>query len=226
MALSTQVYGADLWQARLAAAWDRASDELKADARAAKLCELILRWNRRADADSTGAVACLFWKNQLGSKVLQSDRAGKPPPAEISDEQLLKALVSGAAELHKAWGRLEVSYGEVFRVGRRGGTRTWPVGGGSVPGMATPRAISFDPTGDGKTHLGRSGQTSVQVVQLTRPPRSWTLLPLGQSDHPTSRHFDDQAEKLFSPGKLKPTYFLDQAELLKNVESQKVLHMR
>jgi acyl-homoserine lactone acylase PvdQ len=224
MALSTQVYNADLWQARLAAAWDKAEAQRKADPRAAQLCEQILRWNRRADADSTGAIAYLFWKNQLGKKALQTDRAGQPPPAEVTDEQLLKGLAQGAEQLHKQWGRLEVKYGEVFRVGRQGGKKTWPVGGGSVLGMATPRAIGFELTGDGRTFLGRGGQTSTQVVQLTRPPRSWTLLPLGQSDHPTSRHFDDQAEKLFSVGKLKPTYFLNQAELLKNVESKKVLY--
>jgi hypothetical protein len=35
--------------------------------------------------------------------------------------------------------------------------------------------------------------------------------------------YDDQAEKHFSPGKLKPTYFLNKEELLKHVESKKVL---
>jgi len=35
---------------------------------------------------------------------------------------------------------------------------------------------------DGKTFLGRGGQTSTQVVQLSKPPRSWALLPLGESD--------------------------------------------
>jgi acyl-homoserine lactone acylase PvdQ len=223
MALSTQVYNADLWQARLAAAWDKTDSKLKTDAMAGKLYELILRWNRRADADSTGAVAYLTWKNQLGDKALQSDRAGKAPPADVSDAQILKGLVTAVADLQGKWGRLDVPYGEMFRVGREGGKKTWPVSGGSVPGMATPRAVGFTANSDGKTFLGRGGQTSVQVVQLTKPPRSWTLLPLGQSDRPTSKHFDDQAERLFSPGKLKPTYFLDRAELMRHVESQKVL---
>jgi acyl-homoserine-lactone acylase len=223
MALSTHVYNADLWQARLAAAWEKADAKGKTEAKAGKLCELILRWNRRADADSTGAVAYLSWKNQLGKKALQADRAGQTPPADVTDEQLLKGLVTAAADLHGKWGRLDVQYGEMFRVGREGGKKTWPVGGGSVPGMATPRAIGFSPNGDGKTFLGRGGQTSVQVVQLTKPPRSWTLLPLGQSDRPTSKHFDDQAERLFSPGKMKPTYFLDRQELMRHVESQRVL---
>jgi penicillin amidase len=223
IALSTQVYGADLWQGRLAAAWEKAPAVMKGNAKIAGMCEQILRWNRRADPDSVGAVAAFYWGGQLGAKALQATRAGQPPPGDVTDEQLLEALVKGAAERDRVWGRADVKYGEMYRVGRRGTGRTWPVGGGSVLGLATPRAISFDPSGDGKTFLGRGGQTSVQLVQLTRPPRSWTLLPLGQSDRPDSKHYDDQAEKLFSPGKMKPTYFLDREGLMKNVESRKVL---
>jgi acyl-homoserine-lactone acylase len=223
VALSTRVWGADLWQARLATAWEKSGAKERGGDEAKRLCELILRWNRRADADSTGAVAFRFWMEALGPRASNPTRAGEPPPKDITDAELLRALASGAADLQKRWGRLEVKYGEVYRVGRRGTGRTWPVGGGSLPGLATPRAISFDANGDGKTYLARSGQTSVQLVQLTRPPRSWTLLPLGQSDRPDSKHYDDQAEKLFSPGRLKPTYFLDREELLRHVQARKVL---
>jgi acyl-homoserine lactone acylase PvdQ len=221
IALSTQVYNADRWQAKLVAAWKKAGAKAKKNPDLARLVDLIVRWNRRADADSRGALAYYVWKSGLGKDVLLADRAGRTPP-DVPNEKLLKALVSGAALLKHRYGKLEVRYGDVFRVGRDGGKRTWPVGGGSVPGLATPRAISFA-TKDGKAFLGRGGQTSTQVVQLTKPPRSWTLLPLGESDHPESKHWDDQAEKLFSPGKLKPTYYLDKPELLKHVESKKVL---
>jgi penicillin amidase/acyl-homoserine-lactone acylase len=224
IAMSPLVYNAELWQARLVNAWQRADAVVKADAKAAKLYELIVRWNRREDPDSTGAIAYRFWKEQLGDKVRQSDRAGLPPPEQVTGEQLVHVLAAGAEALFRQWGRLEVSYGEVYRVGRAGSSRTWPVGGGSIHGMSTPRAISFEPQKDGRTFLAHGGQTSTQVVQLSNPPRSWTLLPLGESDHPSSKHWDDQAEKLFSPGKLKPTYFLDKEELLKHVESTKVLH--
>jgi acyl-homoserine lactone acylase PvdQ len=132
-------------------------------------------------------------------------------------------LTTGGTQLLKDWGRLEVKYGDVYRVGRKGGKQTWPVGGGTVPGMATPRAIGFQLQPDGKTYIGQGGQTSTQLVQLTNPPRSWTFLPLGESDDPASKHFDDQAEKLFGPRKLKPTYFLQREELERVAESRKVL---
>jgi acyl-homoserine-lactone acylase len=224
IAMSPSVHNAELWQARLAAAREKAGEQLKDDGKAAKLYDHIVRWNRRTDADSVGAIAYKFWKDQFGDKVRQQDRAGQKPSDSLTDEQLLNALAAGAKELEKQWGRLDVAFGEVYRVGREGSSRTWPVSGGSVPGMATPRAINFDKAADGKTYIGKGGQTSTQVVQLSKPPRSWTLLPLGESDHPNSKHSDDQAEKLFSAGKMKPTYFMDKPELLKHVESTKVLH--
>src|SRR5262245_19907959 len=85
MALSTEVYNADLWQARLAGvAWDKT----KAGPEALKLTDLTLRWTSRADADSTGALAYLYWKSQLGDKVQESARAGRTPPDDVTDAQL------------------------------------------------------------------------------------------------------------------------------------------
>ena len=83
-------------------------------------------------------------------------------------------------------------------MGRQGAARTWPVSGGSLrdAGMATPRAISFAKRG--QEMVGHTGQTSTQIVILTKPPQSYMVIPLGESDHPDSPHFDDQAEKLFS----------------------------
>jgi hypothetical protein len=43
------------------------------------------------------------------------------------------------------------------------------------------------------------------------------VLPLGESDHKDSPHYDDQAEKLFSLSKAKPSYFLNRRELEKHV---------
>jgi hypothetical protein len=49
------------------------------------------------------------------------------------------------------------------------------------------------------------------------------VIPLGESDDPRSPHFDDQAEKLFSKARAKPTYFLDRKELEKHATARKEL---
>ena len=71
------------------------------------------------------------------------------PPANITDAELLAAIGKAADWLKSSFGSVRVPYGRYFRVGRQGGDRTFPVGGGSLSGgannvaMATPRAISF-----------------------------------------------------------------------------------
>jgi hypothetical protein len=71
--------------------------------------------------------------------------------------------------------------------------------------------------------IGQGGQTSTQIVILSKPPKSYMVIPLGESDHSDSGHFDDQAEKLFSKSIAKPTYFLDRKELEKHVTRREEL---
>jgi acyl-homoserine lactone acylase PvdQ len=148
-------------------------------------------------------------------------------PATITDEQLTAAIHKASKWLKSTFGSVKVAYGTYFRVGRKGGGRNWPVGGGSLNGgannvgMATPRAITF--AGLGKEMVGQGGQTSTQIVVLTNPPKSYAIIPLGESDHKGSGHWDDQAEKLFSKSKAAPTYFLDKAELMRHITAKKVL---
>jgi acyl-homoserine-lactone acylase len=219
IAVSPAVYGADVWQKLLKTAWESADARLKADKHVAELYSLIEKWNRRCDAESTEALAFLFWKEQFPPIVTAYDKAGFPPPKEVDHKMILAALTKGTEKMLAAFGRLDVRYGDVYRVGRAGTGRDWPVSGGSVDGMATPRSISFDSIRDKKNpHLvGHGGQASTQIVLLTNPPKSWSILPLGESDDPKSPHYDDQAQKLFSPSRMKPTYFLDKAELLKHL---------
>src|SRR5947208_11565178 len=40
-------------------------------------------------AEKKGAVAYLYWKRQLGQKVMTMDRAGMPPPTDLAHEQML-----------------------------------------------------------------------------------------------------------------------------------------
>ena len=237
IAFSAQVYHAELWQARLKAAWAKAAGQPSASsassdgangrspvtAEATEVFDLIQKWNRQSDAESEGALAYYAFKKALGPEAGRQVEV----PADITDDQLIAAVGKASEWLRSNFGSLRVPYGKYFRVGRRGGDRTFPVGGGSLSGganavgMATPRAISFSPVG--KEMVGAGGQTSTQIVVMTNPPKSFAIIPLGQSDHKESGHWDDQAEKLFSKSKAAPTYFMDKSELMKHVTAKKVL---
>jgi acyl-homoserine-lactone acylase len=200
-AFSTQVYKAETWQERVR----------KADPDGA-FAKMLTGWNRRTDADSRPALAFYLFKMELG----KGGSEAMEPPASLTDDQVRAALESAELRLHSEFTPDSV-YGTFFRVGREGAGRTFPVGGGSLreAGMAVPRAIGFKSIGG--EMVGQSGQTSTQIVLLKKPiPESYMILPLGQSDHKESGHFDDQAQRLFSLAKAKPTYFMNRAEMQKH----------
>jgi acyl-homoserine lactone acylase PvdQ len=236
IALDNHCYQYERWTAALKDADNKYGAPRKNDADYQAGLQEILAWNGRSDRDSRAALKFYYWRQGV-KKVLGDSYAGtvakladymaalgkpkKNPEAPGEDES--KAMVEGLAaamrtmrENHKS---LDVVYGDVFRAGRDG--KSWPVGGGSFQeeGMATPRAIGFGAPQADHTRWGGSGQTSTQVVILTRPIQSWTQPPIGQSDRPDSPFYRDQAEKLFSPGRMKPTWYR-KSELLKHLHSR------
>ena len=218
IAVSPRVYQAESWQALLENAGAPPESDLKT------FYERIIGWNRRTDPDSVGATAYKYWKDGLGATLARVVDSGQVAEGTLTPKQLHKALRDGRDRLHSHFGSLEVTYGRVFRVGRKGGDKDYPVGGGSLraSGMATPRAIGFEERPD-HTFLGHGGQTFTQVVILTRPPYSFTVVPLGQSDRSGSLHWDDQSRQLFSKSQFKSSYFLDRVELMKHVKTARAL---
>jgi hypothetical protein len=161
IAFSSQVYHAELWQARLKTAWATATGSSSASsvpangpggraavtADAIEVFDLIQKWNRRSDADSEGALAYYAFKKGLGPEVGRQVEV----PATISDDQLIAGVTKASEWLRSTFGSIRVPYGR-HHVGRQGGDRTFPVGGGIAPGrpnngIAAPRAISFGPVG-------------------------------------------------------------------------------
>ena len=218
LAFNPEVYHAEQWQDRVRQAW-KGGPETSKSGPVAEINNLISRWNRRSDADSEGALAYYAFKKGLGGDLSRKVE----PPSDLTDEQVLNAMNKAADWLKQKFGSVHVPYGKYFRVGRQGGTRTYPLGGGSVSeaGMATVRATSFGAVGE--EMVGHGGQTSTQIVLMTDPPESYTVVPLGASDHKESGHWDDQAEKLFSQSKAVRTWFMNREGLMKHVTARKTL---
>ncbi|MFN7993392.1 MAG: penicillin acylase family protein [Bryobacteraceae bacterium] len=203
IAFSPQIWHAELWQERIHKA---APDS--------DFGKMLVAWDRRTDPDSRPALAYYLFKMSL-----ETAKKAVDPPDGLTDDQVRAALAK-AGERLKSEFPADATFGTLFRAGRQGAAHTYPVGGGTLTeaGMATPRAISYEKAG--KEMVGHGGQTSTQIVILTKPPQSYMVIPLGESDHPDSPHFDDQAEKLFSKSRVKPTYFLNPKELEKHVTAR------
>ncbi len=235
-AVDEHCYGFERWVAALGSAHRQFGAAFQDNPDYQAALNEIEKWDGFARAGSTAALKFHFWRTAvnrgLGAKIREVNaqlndfmaavRRSEVRPGSLTPEQqkaLTQGLADGMATLRRAFGRLDVTFGEVFRVGR--GDQSWPVGGGSLveEGMGTLRAIRFENPRPDHTRWGTSGQTSTQIIILTRPIQSWTQPPIGQSDRPDSPFYRDQAEKLFSRGQMKPTWYAKD-ELLKHVHSR------
>ena len=244
MALDRRVYQAERWTDQLDLALARQGPP---SADAATLADSLGSWNHVANADSTAALFYYEWRHALGELlgadaaaalakkiddwlVLLREPKSSQPLSTTEQQQLVTALEIAGRTIRERHGSLDATFGDVFRVGRTDSNDqvSWPVGGGSLgnEGMATLRAIGFDPPRPDGRRWGNRGQTSTQVVFLTDPITSFTQPPIGQSDRPDSPHYRDQAEKLFSPARMKPAWFAKEELLDGNVLSERTIEYR
>ncbi|MEN6428535.1 MAG: penicillin acylase family protein [Phycisphaerales bacterium] len=239
LAYATDVhpYGVERWLEVLKLADAAFGSEHQTDADYAEGIRDLSAWDGDLRHDSKTALKYYCWRRQLvddhGSQAV-SDAArridyypaalGKPAPEiDLSNEELQAAAVSFAnamARVKSDHGSLDATYGDMFRVGRD--DVSWPLGGGGDYGTTTLRNIGYGRERGNHPRWGDRGQTSTEIIVLSKPVRSWTYVPIGQSDRPNSLHYRDQAQKLFSPCTMKPTWWLPE-DLAGHIESRTVV---
>ncbi|HRI87444.1 MAG TPA: penicillin acylase family protein [Candidatus Hydrogenedentes bacterium] len=237
-AVDAKLYGADRWLEALKQADQALGGEVRKDPAMSAALDELLAWDSELLPESKGALKYYYWRRQAEKdandiynalrKRINNFRAplGVPSSPVALDENEKKALITafanGMADLKSDFGSLDKVYGDVFRVGR--GEKSFPCGGGGDGGldMTTLRNVSYSQEREDHTRWGRGGQTSTQIVVMSKPVKSWTYVPLGQSDDPASPHYMDQAEKLFSKGRLKESWWTPE-ELAKNVAKRTVI---
>lgn len=233
-AVDVHPWGAERWIQALKMAHEKFGDRFREDDGYQAGMTDLLAWNHDLDRDSSGALKYAYWREQLTREPnraavdavdglitnFAAATGGPDLPLELSDDalQVMVQALSGAMALIKEhWGSWDAVYGDRFRVGRD--DRSWPVGGGGGHGTRTLRSMGYQAERDDHTRWGRSGQTSTQIVSLTKPIQSWTFVPIGQSDRPDSPHYTDQAEQLFSQRQMKPSWWLPK-DLAGNIQSR------
>ena len=181
---------------------DRVLDDLLAAARrhggatAQRAADVLDGWDRRADADSRGAVLFAAWAQaalERGGESLfavpWSDQAPVTTPDGLADPRSAAALLEeAAAQAEAAHGRLDVAWGEVYRL--RAGMVDLPASGG--PGeFGLLRVLYFAPTED-EHPQAVFGDTYVAAVEFADPVRARVLLTYGNASQPGSPHVGDQ----------------------------------
>jgi len=209
---------------------DRILDDLfaaieKSDSEKAKEAKAILEdWDRKADTDSKGMVLFYNWAR----KFLRGQRpifvepwdTGNPhlTPDGIYDPAGAVSLLENAAmEVETKFGRLDVPWGEYYRINYNG--KDLPANGidGSVGvfRVASPGSADED-----HMYVG-SGDSWVGVIEFGDEVNAKVLLSYGNATQADSPHNGDQLE-LFSRQELRDAWFT-KAEVKANTARIEIL---
>ncbi len=224
IAVDTYVDRIDRWQQALGSALAAHADRFSSLKPAVALLQ---EWDGYVSADSRAAPLFRLWRRACrerdsGVPALQIEQAAELTSA--GQIALLEALDRAVHDIKALRDRIDVAWGELHRIKR--GDDSWPVAGLRADGVSTLRSVRFTaPDANGVSYASGGQLCTTIVVLKENHVVSYSLTPFGQSGDPQSAHYADQAEKLFSPGRLKPTWY-QKSELLKNLESRQTLEFR
>jgi acyl-homoserine-lactone acylase len=212
--MSTRMIMADRILPDLIAA-ARASGDADASAAAA----VLEKWDRSSDAGSQGAVLFEHWYNlyKADSKSPKDDRWGATYPAfrvEFSPLTPLTTpeglrnpaaavpfLAQAARELQKQFGRLDIAWGDVYRVVLVDHDVSYensvPLinvpGAGSSEPFGAMRKVFYYPSPEPNPKFAYDGDTYVQAVEFTpKGAVAKALIGYGNASRPGSPHITDQ----------------------------------
>ena len=147
------------------------------------LIERLQAWDRKANKNSFGAGTFAVLYDQLRpfySKI--------PEPKIFPASYIIQALRNTKEYLLKHFNTTDVKLGDYQKLVR--GSKELPIFG--LPDVIT--AMSSRPYKDGKVKVV-SGESYIELIRFTdKGPEIESVISYGSSDHPDSKHYDDQME--------------------------------
>ena len=147
------------------------------------LIERLQAWDRKANKNSLGAGTFAVLYDQLRpfySKI--------PEPKIFPASYIIQALRNTKEYLLKHFNTTDLKLGDYQKLVR--GSKELPIFG--LPDVIT--AMSSRPYKDGKVKVV-SGESYIELIRFTdKGPEIESVISYGSSDHPDSKHYDDQME--------------------------------
>jgi acyl-homoserine-lactone acylase len=194
-----------------------AGDSLKP--KLAEQIEMLRNWDRRWSMSSVPTALAVFWGEELSRRVGRAARqAGMSADDYIltksTPEERLQALAAASAKLASDFGSWKTPWGDINRFQRLTGDIVQPFNdaGPSIPvGFTSSRwgslaSFGARPYPGTKKWYGTSGNSFVAVIEFGDSVRAIAVTAGGESGHPASKHFNDEAER-YATGNLRPVYF-------------------
>jgi acyl-homoserine-lactone acylase len=220
MTFDTYVVPADVFVPLITRAYSSFRDQVT-DPRVGQAVETLKTWDRRSGEESAAQTYAHFWavayremfSAEKFERFLKYSRYEMDINSADEQEMALAALRQAIDRIQSYYGRTHVPWGQVNVVVR----------GGKFPmdGAASPLFDVLHPDHGVQQDNGQiyddDGWGHMMVVVESEPKEIWSLLPYGESQDPSSPHYNDLA-KLHSQLKLKRFWFTPQ-DILKHTES-------
>jgi acyl-homoserine-lactone acylase len=180
---------------------------------------LLRSWDDRWAADSVATSVAVYWGTEIMKTAARPAREALVPSEEwvatrMPPEVLLAALATSTDKLAADFGTWRTQWADINRFQRLNGDIVQPFNDAapSIPvpftsslwgSLASFGAQQYPGT---KRWYGTSGNSFVAVVEFGDKVRARGVTAGGESGHPTSKHFDDEAER-YASGNLRDIYF-------------------
>ena len=212
-------------------AWDQLSSSDPQKEKLTEPVEALRQWDLRWSEASIPTAVAVFWGEELRHRVPPGAKTAGMMiqdyiASKMSAKELLDSLAAASDRLEKDFGTWKTPWGQINRFQRltedivqkfSDAAPSIPVGfTSSVWGsLASFGARPYPGT---KKWYGTSGNSFVAVVEFGSKVRARAITAGGESGHPSSPHFDDEAER-YSTGDLRQVYFY-QSDLAGHIERQ------
>jgi acyl-homoserine-lactone acylase len=176
-------------------------------------------WNYRWDYDSIPTTLAVYWGEAVGLPVARQARQQKVlwedyVATQIPPATMLDALTKATAKLTADFGTWQKPWSEINRFQRLNDNiaPSFDDAGPSIPvpftssawgSLASFAARAYPNT---KKRYGSSGNSFVAVVEFGPRVHARAVTAGGESGHPGSPHFDDEATR-YATGNLREVYF-------------------
>jgi acyl-homoserine-lactone acylase len=181
--------------------------------------QLLRSWDYRWGIASMPTSLAVFWGDTLWDEMSKADTAEGLSIYDVMAEKAgpkarLHALLEASDRLTKDFGSWGVPWGQINRFQRINGDITQPFDD-SKPSIPVPftssRWGSLASFGahrwpGTKRYYGTSGNSFVAVVEFGPKVKARAITAGGESGHPDSKHFNDEAER-YTTGNLRDVYF-------------------
>lgn len=203
----------------LTSAWDQISDSDPLKSKLRDQVAALRRWDFRWGVDSIPTSLAVFWGTDLMRHYYRDARAADTPiydyvASKVPPEQLLQSLVAASDRLTSDFGTWKTPWGDINRFQRLDDdiVSHFDDSKPSIPVMFTSSlwgslaSFGARPYPNTKKWYGTSGNSFVAAVDFGKTIRARAITAGGESGHPSSPHFDDEAER-YATGNLREVYF-------------------